>query len=114
MSDFHVMELKDGRKFTPLSDYDVLEEVYEYMGKDVHDYLAEILLETDIEANIAQQKFDSDYRAMEFECERWHDFVDDLSEQIVDLSKKIEDNKLTKAKIGIELFKIYKEMRGEL
>lgn len=114
MSDFHTMTTKSGRTFTPLTDYDVLEEIYQDMGQDVHDWVAERILEIDVEANIAQQKFDSDYRAMEFECERWHDFVDDLSEQIVNLSKKIEDNKLTKAKICIELFKIYKEMRGEL
>ena len=114
MGDFHTMTTKSGRTFTPLSDYDVLEEIYQDMGSDVHDYVAERLLEIDVEANIAQQKFDSDYRAMEFECERWHDFVDDMSERIVELSKKIEDNKLTKAKIGIELFQIYKDMRGEL
>lgn len=114
MSDFHTMTTKSGRTFTPLSDYDVLEEIYEDMGADVHDWVAERILDIDVEANIAQQKFDSDYRAMEFECERWHDFVDDLSEQIVDLSKKIEENSLTKAKICIELFQIYKEMRGEL
>lgn len=114
MSDFHTMTTKSGRTFTPLNDYDVLEEIYQDMGSDVHDWVAQRILDIDTEANIAQQKFDSDYRAMEFECERWHDFVDDLSEQIINLSKKIEDNKLTKAKIGIELFQIYKEMRGEL
>ena len=114
MSDFHIMTTKSGRTFTPLSDYDVLEEIYQDMGEDVHDYVAERLLEIDVEANIAQQKFDSDYRAMEFECERWHEFVNEMSERIVELSKKIEDNKLTKAKICIELFQIYKNMRGEL
>lgn len=114
MGDFHTMTTKSGSTFTPLSDYDVLEEIYQDMGEDVHDYVAERLLEIDVEANIAQQKFDSDYRAMEFECERWHNFVDEMSERIVELSKKIEDNKLTKAKISIELFQIYKNMRGEL
>lgn len=114
MGDFHTMTTKSGRTFTPLSDYDVLEEIYQDMGSDVHDYVAERILEIDEEANIAQQKFDSDYRAMEFECERWHNFVYDMSERIVELSKKIEDNKLTKAKISIELFQIYKDMRGEL
>lgn len=114
MGDFHTMTTKSGRTFTPLSDYDVLEEIYQDMGEDVHDYVAERLLEIDVEANIAQQKFDSDYRAMEYECERWHNFVDEMSERIVVLSKKIEDNKLTKAKICIELFQIYQNMRGEL
>lgn len=114
MGDFHTMTTKSGRTFTPLSDYDVLEEIYQDMGEDVHDFVANRILEIDTEENIAQQKFNSDYRAMEFECERWHKFVDEMSERIVELSKKIEDNKLTKAKIGIELFKIYKDMRGEL
>ena len=114
MSDFHVMTTKSGRTFTPLNDYDVLEEIYQDMGSDVHDWVAERILGIDVEENIAQQKFDSDYRAMEFECERWHNFVDEMSERIIELSKKIEDNKLTKAKINIELFQIYKDMRGEL
>lgn len=114
MSDFHTMTTKSGRTFTPLTDYDVLEEIYQDMGSDVHDWVAERILEIDVEANIAQQKFDSDYRAMEFECERWHDFVDDLSEEIEHLREKIEDNKLTKAKISIELWNIYEKMRKEL
>lgn len=114
MIDFHTMQTKSGRIFTPLDDYDVLEEIYEDMGQDVHDWVAERILEINVEENIAQQKFESDYRAMEFECERWHNFVEDIAEEIIALSKKIEDNKLTKTKICIELFQIYKEMRGEL
>lgn len=114
MSDFHVMTTKSGRTFTPLSDYDVLEEIYEDMGQDVHDWVAERILDIDVEENIVQQKFDSDYRAMEGECECWHTFVDDLSEEIEQLREKIEDNKLTKAKISVELYKIYEKMRKEL
>lgn len=114
MSDFHTMATKSGRTFTPLSDYDVLEEIYEDMGQDVHDWVANRILEIDVEENIAQQKFNSDYRAMEYENEQWHNFVEELSEKIIVLSKRIEDNKLTKAKICIELFQIYEKMRGEL
>lgn len=114
MSSFHTMQTKNGKVFTPLNDYDVLDVIYDEMGQDVHDYLAEILLETNVEANIAQQKYNSDYLAMEQENENWHTFVDDMSERIVKLSQKIEDNKITKANIGIELFKIYSDMRKEL
>ena len=112
--DFHVMTTKSGRTFTPLSDYDVLEEIYEDMGQDVHDWVAERILDIDVEKNIAQQKFDSDYIAMESECEYWHNFVDDLSEEIERLREQIENNKLTKAKISVELYKIYEKMRKEL
>ena len=114
MSDFHVMTTKSGRTFTPLTDYDVLEEIYEDMGSDVHDWVAQRILDIDVEANIAQQKFDSDYTAMEQEVEIWHSFVDDLSEEIERLREKIEDNKLTKANISVELYKIYEKMRKEL
>ena len=114
MSDFHVITTKSGRTFTPLNDYDVLEEIYEDMGQDVHDWVAERILEINVEENIAQQKYNSDYLAMEQENENWHTFVDDMSERIVKLSQKIEDNKITKANIGIELFKIYSDMRKEL
>jgi len=114
MSDFHVMTTKSGSTFTPLNDYDVLEEIYEDMGQDVHDWVAERILEINVEENIAQQKFNSDFSAMEQENENWHTFVDDLSEEIEQLREKIEDNKLTKAKISIELWRIYEKMRKEL
>lgn len=114
MSDLHTIQTKSGHVFTPLNDYDVLEEIYQEMGQDVHDWVAERILETNVEENIAQQKFNSDYLAMEQENENWHSFVDDLSEEIEQLRIKIEDNKLTKAKITIELYKIYEKMRKEL
>lgn len=114
MGDLHTMTTKSGRTFTPLNDYDVLEVVYEEMGSDVHDYLSEILLETNTEANIAQQKFNSDYTAMEQEVEDWHTFVEDLSEEIEKLREKIESTGITKAKISVELFRIYEKMRKEL
>lgn len=114
MSDLHTMELKDGRVFTPLSDYDVLNEIYDYMGKDVHDYIASIILDTNVEREMQEKKFNSDFRAIEAENENWHQFVDDLSEEIEQLREKIEDNKLTKAKISIELYKIHEKMRKEL
>lgn len=112
--DFHTMQTKSGRVFTPLDDYDVLEEIYQEMGQDVHDWVAERILETNVEENIAQQKFNSDYRAMEQENENWHTFVDDLSEELEQIREKIEDNKLTKAMISVELYKIYEKMRKEL
>ena len=114
MSDLHTMQLKDGRVITPLSDYDILEEIHEYMGQDMHDYVAGVLIENDIEANIAQQKFNSDYTAMEGECEAWHNFVDELSEEIERLREKIETTGITKATISVELFKLYEKMRKEL
>ncbi len=114
MSEFHTMTTKSGRTFTPLSDYDVLEVIHEEMGDDIHDYLAEILLETDTEANIAQQKFNSDFYNLEASNESWHQFVDDLSNEIEQLREKIESTGITKASISVELFKIYEKMRREL
>ena len=114
MSDLHVLQTKSGRRFTPLSDKDVLEVIYDEMGQDVHDYLADRLSDVDFEAELAQEKFESDYSAMESEIESWHDFVDDLSNDIERLRVKIEDNKPTKARISVELYKIYEKMREEL
>ena len=114
MSDFHTMTTKSGRTFTPLNDYDVLEEIYEDMGQDVHDWVANRILDIDVEENIAQQKFNSDYTAMEQENENWHTFVDDLSEEIERLRQKIETTGITKAKISVELWNIYEKMRKEL
>ncbi len=112
--DFHTMTTKSGRTFTPLSDYDVLEEIYQDMGEDVHDYVAERILEINVEENIAQQKFNSDFHNLEQSNESWHNFVEETAERIEQIRQLIEDNKLTKAKISVELFKIYKDMRGEL
>lgn len=114
MSDLHTMQLNDGRVFTPLSDYDVLNEVYEYMGQDVHDYIAGILLETDVEREIEEKKFNSDFRCLEQSNENWHTMVQDWAEEIEQLREKVEEGKLTKPKISLELFRIYKDMRGEL
>lgn len=110
MSDFHVMQTKSGKVFTPLNDYDVLEEIYQDMGQDVHDWVAEKILETDRE----EMEFNSDYLAMEQEVEDWHNFVEELSEELEQIREKIEDNKLTKANISVELFKLYIKMRKEL
>ena len=112
--DFHTMQLKSGRTFTPLDDYDVLNEIYEEMGQDVHDFVADRILGIDVEENIAQQKFDSDYLAMEQEVECWHQFVDDISEEIEAIRRNIEDNKLTKARISIALWRVYEKMRKVL
>lgn len=110
----NTMELKDGRIIAPMTDYDILEEVYNYMGQDVHDYLANAILDINVQENIAQQKFNSDYRAMEFECENWHDFVDEVSNQIESLMEEVADGKITKARIYQKLSAIHREMRGEL
>lgn len=110
MSDFHVMTTKSGRTFTPLNDYDVLEVIREEVGDEIADRAKGWLEEN----NYEEMKFNSDFSAMEGECEAWHSFVDDLSEEIEQLREKIEDNKLTKAKISVELYKIYEKMRKEL
>lgn len=112
--DFHVMTTKSGRTFTPLNDYDVLEEIYEDMGSDVHDWVADRILGIDEEENIAQQKFNSDYLAMEQEVEYWHNFVDDISEELETLRERVENNELTKANISLEMYKLYEKMRKEL
>ena len=110
MSDFHTMALNSGRVFTPLNKYDVLEEIRREMGEDVYEWAANQILEFDRDA----AEFNSDYACMEGEVESWHNFVDEISDEIEQLREKIEDNKLTKAKISIELYKIYEKMRKEL
>ena len=112
--DFHTMELKDGRVITPLSDYDVLNEIYDYMGQDVHDYVADRTINAMDDFDNRFFGLESEMRSYEQSCEHWHNFVGDTSERIINLVKKIEDNKLTKAKICVELFNIYSDMRGEL
>ena len=110
MSDFHVMTTKSGRTFTPLTSDDVVEVIRDEMGDEVADEVKGWLEENLYE----EKKFNSDFSAMEGEVESWHRFVDDISEEIEKLREKIEDNKLTKAKISIELWNIYEKMRKEL
>lgn len=110
MRDFHTMQTKSGRVFTPLNSYDVVEVIRDDMGDEVADEVTGWLEENARE----EMEFNSDYLAMEQEVEDWHSFVDDLSEEIEQLREKIEDNKLTKAKISIELWRIYEKMRKEL
>ena len=106
----NTMQTKSGRVFTPLTDYDVVEVIREEVGDEVADRAQGWLEEDARESELAN----SDYLCMEQEVEDWHSFVDDLSEEIEQLREKIEDNKLTKAKISIELWKIYEKMRKEL
>lgn len=108
--DFHTMQTKSGRIFTPLNSYDVVDAIQEEMGDEVADEVRGWLEENARESQLA----DTDYFAMEQEVEDWHQFVDDISEEIEQVRRKIEDNKLTKANISIELWKIYEKMRKEL
>ena len=108
--DFHTMQTKSGRVFTPLTSDDVVEVIRDDMGDEVADEVKGWLDENVRKSQLA----DTDYFAMEQEVEDWHSFVDDLSEEIEQLREKIEDNKLTKAKISIELYKIHEKMRKEL
>lgn len=110
MSDFHVMTTKSGRVFTPLTSDDVVEVIRDEMGDEVANEVDGWLYENTRE----ELEFNSDFLAMEQEVESWHTFVDDLSEEIEKLREKVEDNKLTKAKISIELWNIYEKMRKEL
>ena len=110
MSDFHVMTTKSGRTFTPLTSDDVVEVIREEVGDEVANEVDGWLYENTRE----ELEFNSDFLAMEQEVESWHTFVDDLSEEIEKLREKVEDNKLTKAKISIELWNIYEKMRKEL
>lgn len=110
MSDFHVMTTKSGRTFTPLTSDDVVEVIRDEMGDEVANEVNGWLYENTRE----ELEFNSDFLAMEQEVESWHTFVDDLSEEIEKLREKVEDNKLTKAKISIELWNIYEKMRKEL
>lgn len=110
MRDFHTMQTKSGRVFTPLNSYDVVEVIRDEVGDEVADEVKGWLEENARESQLA----DTDFFAMEQEVEDWHNFVDDLSEDIERLREKIEDNKLTKAKISIELWNIYSKMRKEL
>lgn len=114
MSDLHTMQTKSGRTFTPLLISDVLEVVRDEMGDDVFNYLFDVVYDVDLEKEMAEKKFNSDYNAMEQEIDGWHSFVDDLSEEIEQLRRKIEATGITKANISVELFKIYQKMRKEL
>lgn len=106
----HTIQTKSGRVFTPLTSDDVVEVIRDDMGDEVADEVKGWLDENARESQLA----DTDFFAMEQEVEDWHQFVDDLSEEIEQLREKIEDNKLTKAKISVELYKIYEKMRKEL
>lgn len=110
MSDFHVMTTKSGRTFTPLNSYDVVEVIRDEVGDEVANIATGWL-----EKNARDEmEFNSDYLAMEQEIDGWHDFVSELSEELEQIREKIEDNKLTKANISVELFKLYIKMRKEL
>lgn len=108
--DFHTMQTKSGRIFTPLDSYDVVDVIREEVGDEVADEVKGWLEENARESQLA----DTDFFAMEQEVEDWHNFVDELSEEVEAVRRKIEDNKLTKAKISVELYKIYEKMRKEL
>ena len=110
----HTIQTKSGKTFTPLSTDDVLDVVRDEMGDDVYDCLKEEIdfkhWQKEDEFSLLQDEFES----YEQENESWHSFVDDLSEEIEAIRRKIEDNKLTKAQISIELYKVYEKMREEL
>lgn len=110
----HTMTTKSGKTFTPLNCKDVLEVVRDEMGDEVYDYLKE---EIDFKHWEKEDEYDSlraEFTNYEISLDGWHSFVDNLSEEIEGIREKIEDNKLTKAQISIELYKVYEKMREEL
>lgn len=112
--DFHTMQTKSGKVFTPLSTNDVVDVIREEMGDEIADYLDECFSDTALEQDTAYTLLQDEFASYEQENENWHNFVDELSEEIEAVRRKIEDNKLTKAKISVELYKIYEKMRKEL
>ena len=112
--DFHTIQTKSGKVFTPLSTDDVVDIIREEMGDDVADYMKECISDTALEHDTAYTLLQDEFASYEKENENWHTFVDDISEEIEAVRRKIEDNKLTKAKISIALFNIYNKMREVL
>ena len=114
MSDFHTLQTKSGRVFTPLYTDDVVEVIRDEMGDDIADYLEEVIYDAKLEQDDKYAGLEAEFHNYEQSCENWHNFVEDTAERLETVRRKIEDNKLTKAKISIELWQIYKDMRGEL
>ena len=110
----HTMTTKSGRTFTPLLISDVLEVIRDEMGDDVFNFLFDEIYERDYEAELEEKKLNSDYNAIESENENWHQFVDDLSDEVEALREKVESTGITKATISVELYKIYEKMREQL
>ena len=110
----HTMITKSGKTFTPFNCKDVLEVVRDEMEDEVHDYLKEEIDFKHWEKEDEYEGLRDEFTNYEIALDGWHSFVDDLSEEIEGIRRKIEDNKLTKAQISIELYKIYEKMREEL
>ena len=99
----HTIQTKSGKTFTPLNTDDVLDVVRDEMGDDVYDCLKE---EIDFKHWEKEDEYDSlkqEFENYERSLDGWHSFTYDLSEEIEAIRRKIEDNKLTKAQISIEL-----------
>ena len=114
MGDLHIMTTKSGKMFTPLSTDDVLDVVRDEMGDEVYDYLKGEIDFKHWEKENEYEGLRDEFTNYEIALDGWHSFVDDLSEEIEGIRRKIEDNKLTKAQISIELYKVYEKMRREL
>lgn len=107
----HTMELKDGRTFTPINNEDVLDQVYEYMGKDMYDFISEKIVRNDMEAMIAEKKFNSDFNAIESENEGYMSALDEIQSIVQNLWCYIEDaKKLDRQKIIAKLKDINTEI----
>ena len=89
----HTMELKDGRTFTPITNEDVLDQVYEYMGKDMYDFISEKIVWNDMEAMIAEKKFNSDFNAIESENEGYMSVLDEVQSMVQQLWVEVEEAK---------------------
>lgn len=107
----HTMELKDGRTFTPITNEDVLDQVYEYMGKDMYDFISEKIVRNDMEAMIAEKKFNSDFNAIESENEGYMSVLDEVQSMVQQLWVEVEEAKrLDRNKIIDKLRSIDREI----
>lgn len=100
---------------TMLDEKDLYQVIDKYVGREIAEYVSNRILEVNISEYKAELEVENETRVYAQQCENWHTFVLDKSEELEEVIQYIEESKrIDKQRIYNKLVKIIRDMRGEL
>ena len=115
MSDFHVMQTKNGVTFTPFDITDVVDHIREDMGDEVANCISEVVSEREEGSEYEAMKFNSDFTALEGEVEFYRDMLFEVKENVEQIMSYIDNKeRINRDKIYLMLEKIDDKITKQL
>lgn len=85
-----------------------------YISDDVADYVYNLIGDINLEQEMLNRQYESDYLAMEQEIEYWQNALDEIDSQLQQLSCKADEPGFSKKKIVAEIDRIWQHLQSIL